>query len=257
VLAPAARYDSELLPTHPCSGCAVRRLAVCGVLDCDKLAALRRLGNHSRLSPGQPLFHEGDDADRVYTVTRGSLKLYKLLPDGRRQITGFMHAGDFVGTSFDNEYAFTAEALEHTQLCSYPGKRFDEFTQTNPELERELYRLAAHEAAAAQQQFVLLGRKTAAERVASFFVGLAQRTEKRKGLASSTICLPMSRSDIADYLGLTKETVSRVISMMKSQRLIRSDKAASVEILDRQGLEELAAGDRDSPGRVLESPVGL
>jgi CRP/FNR family transcriptional regulator, anaerobic regulatory protein len=246
VLAPAARYESNVLPTHPCFGCAVRRSAVCGVLDCEKLAELRRLGSHSRLSPGQPLFHEGDDADRVYTVTHGSLKLYKLLPDGRRQVTGFMHAGDFVGTSLDDEYAFTAEALEPTQLCSYPGNRFDEFTQSNPELERELYRLAAHEAAAAQHQFVLLGRKTAAERVASFFLGLAQRTEKREKLAGSTVCLPMSRSDIADYLGLTKETVSRVISMMKRQRLIRSEKAGSVEILDRQGLEELAAGDRDN-----------
>jgi CRP/FNR family transcriptional regulator, anaerobic regulatory protein len=246
VLAPAVRPNADLPGTHPCFGCDVRQSAVCGVLDCDKLARLRQGGSHSRLAAGQPLFHEGDDADRVYTITRGTLKLYKLLPDGRRQVTGFMHPGDFVGIALDNEYAFTAEALEPTQLCSFPGSRFDGFAEANPELERELYRLAAHEAAAAQQQFVLLGRKTAAERVASFFVSLAERSEKRQGRVASAIRLPMSRSDIADYLGLTKETVSRVISMMKRQRLIRSECGDSVAILDRFGLESLASGDLDS-----------
>lgn len=246
MLAPAARQVLDLPETHPCFGCPVRAIAVCAVLDCDKLARLRHLGSHSRLAAGQPLFHEGHDADRVYTVTSGSLKLYKLLPDGRRQVIGFMHPGDFVGVSLDNEYAFTAEALEQTELCAFPGSRFDGFVEAHPEMERELYQLAAHEAVAAQQQFVLLGRKTAAERVASFLVSLAERSEKREGREAAAIRLPMSRSDIADYLGLTKETVSRVITMLKRRRLIRSASATEIEILDREGLEDLAAGDLDS-----------
>ena len=246
VLAPALRYDGPLPADHPCSGCAVRSLAVCGVLDCDSLADFRRLGNHFRLSAGQPLFHEGDLATRVFTITEGSLKLYKLLPDGRRQVTGFMQPGDFLGISVDDEHAFTAEALEPSNLCSFPKGRFDDFVESHGEMERELYRLAAHELAAAQQQMVLLGRKTAAERVATFFILLVGRAERRSRQKEARfVDLPMSRSDIADYLGLTKETVSRVLALLKSRRLIRLEALDRIEILDREGLESVAAGNLD------------
>lgn len=246
MLAPAVRHEAPLPADHPCSGCDVRTQAICGVLDCDKLERLRRIGNHFRLSSGQPLFHEGDSATRVFTLTRGSLKLYKLLPDGRRQVTGFMQPGDFLGISVDDEYAFTAEALEQSQLCAFPRSRFDDFTDDSAELERELYRLAAHELAAAQQQMVLLGRKTAAERVASFFLVLAERAERRSGRDVRFIELPMSRSDIADYLGLTKETVSRVLALLKRKRLIRLEALDRIEILDRTGLAEIGAGSAEA-----------
>ena len=179
MLAPAVRDENPLPAGHPCLGCEVRTEAVCGVLMCDKLAKLRGLGNHYHLREGQTLFHEGDPATRVFTLTGGWLKLYKLLPDGRRQVTGFMQPGDFLGISVDEEHAFTAEALEKAQLCYFPRRRFDDFVEDNAEMERELYRLAAHELAAAQEQMVLLGRKTAAERVATFFLSLAHRAERR------------------------------------------------------------------------------
>jgi CRP/FNR family transcriptional regulator, anaerobic regulatory protein len=243
MLAPAVRNESPLPSGHPCLGCEVRKAAVCGVLNCDKLAKLRGLGSHFRLKSGQPLFHEGDPATRVFTLTSGSLKLYKLLPDGRRQVTGFMQPGDFLGISVDDEHAYSAEALEQSLLCSFPKTRFDDFTEENGEMERELYRLAVHELAAAQQQMVLLGRKTASERLASFFVGLAERMERITEDRVRFVDLPMSRSDIADYLGLTKETVSRVLALFKQQRLIRLDAIDRIEILDRAGLENVAEGD--------------
>lgn len=246
MLAPAVRHDRPLSADHPCNGCAVRTAAVCGVLDCDSLASFRRLGSHFQLDRGQPLFHEGDAANRVFNVTRGSLKLYKLLPDGRRQVTGLMHPGDFLGISVDEEHAFTAEALEPANLCSFSRSRFDDFAEEHPELERELYRLAAHELAAAQQQMVLLGRKTAAERVASFFVLLAERAERASGREVRMLHLPMSRTDVADYLGLTKETISRVLSQLKARRLIQLDSPERFEILDRSCLEAIAAGDLDA-----------
>lgn len=245
MLAPAIRHDSALPAEHPCSRCPVRSIAVCGVLECGKLASFRRLGSHVRLGAGQPLFHEGDSADRVFTVTQGTLKLYKLLPDGRRQVTGFMQPGDFLGISVNDEHAFTAEAMEQAQLCAFPRGRFDDFTEENAEMERELYRLAAHELAAAQQQMVLLGRKSAVERVASFFLALAKHAERETSDEARFIDLPMSRSDIADYLGLTKETVSRVLAVLKRQRLIRLEALHRIEILDREGLEASAAGDLD------------
>lgn len=248
MLAPAIRHDAPLAADHPCHACDVRRQAVCGVLDCDKLGRLRRLGNPIRLSAGQPLFHEGEETARVFTVTRGSLKLYKLLPDGRRQVTGFMGAGDFLGISANDEHPFTAEALEPSQLCAFPRSRFDEFTEENGEMERELYRLAAHELAAAQQQMVLLGRKTAAERLASFFLLLAERADRGGCEDVRFLDLPMSRSDIGDYLGLTKETVSRVLAELKKLRLVRLEALDRVEILDREGLREVADGEAGEQG---------
>jgi CRP/FNR family transcriptional regulator, anaerobic regulatory protein len=176
----------------------------------------------------------------VFTLTRGALKLYKLLADGRRQVTGFLHPGDFLGISVDDEHAFSAEALEESQLCWFPRNRFDDFVEEQPAMERELYRMAAHELAAAQQQFVLLGRKTASERLASFLLLLAERAELSNGVGAGMVRLPMSRSDIADYLGLTKETVSRVISALKRERIIRLETLEVIQILARERLEQLA-----------------
>jgi CRP/FNR family transcriptional regulator len=240
LLAPAPRYDEPLPAGHPCVDCQVRSCAVCGVLNHRELAHFKGLGWHVTLTAGQPLFHEGDPATRVFTLTTGTLKLYKLLADGRRQVTGFMHPGDFLGVSVADEHAFTAEALEAAQLCWFPRNRFDDFVDDHPEMEREMYRLAAHELAAAQQQMVLLGRKTAAERAASFLIMLADKARNRGSADPRFIDLPMSRSDIADYLGLTKETISRVFSQLRRDRLIRLEALDRVEILDRKRLAQIA-----------------
>ena len=246
VLATAIRQADALPATHPCFGCEVRSRALCSVLDCTNLAALKSLGWTLTLAPGQPLFHEGDQATRVFTLTRGYLKLYTLLPDGRRQVTGFMFPGDFLGISVDDEHAFTAEALTDAQLCWFPRNRFDDFVEGQHDMERELYRMAAHELAAAQQQMVLLGRKTATERVASFLLALAEREERATDISARVVRLPMSRSDIADYLGLTKETVSRVLAVLKQRRVVRLEALDRIEILDRGTLDQIAAGDLDA-----------
>ena len=234
----SARHIEPLPKGHPCQGCEVRDKAVCGILDCASLEDFRNLGWTLRLSAGQALFHEGDPATRVFTLTRGTLKLYKLLADGRRQVTGFLHPGDFLGISVDDEHAFSAEALEDCLLCWFPRNRFDHFIEEHAAMERELYRMAAHELAAAQQQFVLLGRKTAMERVASFLVSLARQTSHPG--ERNVVRLPMSRSDVADYLGLTKETVSRVISALKRDRVIRLDALDTIQLLDSERLEQFA-----------------
>ena len=240
MLQPAERHLEKLPTGHPCQGCEVRDKAVCGVLDCAKLEQFRNLGWTLKLGTGQTLFHEGDPATRVFTLTSGTLKLYKLLPDGRRQVTGFMYPGDFLGMSMDDEHAFSAEALENAQLCWFPRNRFDDFVEEHGSMERELYRMAADEIAAAQQQIVLLGRKTATERLASFLLLLSKRVEQIPGRSGRLVRLPMSRSDIADYLGLTKETVSRVFSSFRRDRLIRLRAADEVEIINGYGLEQLA-----------------
>ena len=245
MLATPIRDHGPLPTSHPCASCGVRAAAVCGVLNVPELARFRKQGGTIRLSGGQPLFHEGAPANRIFTLTKGMMKLYKLLPDGRRQVTGFMHPGDLLGVSMDGEHAFSAEALEPAELCSFPQTRFDDFVEDHADMERELYRQAVHELAAAQQQMVLLGRKTAAERLASFLIGMADRAGKPSGAPVTHVRLPMSRTDIADYLGLTKETVSRVLALLKSRRIVRLESIHCVEILDRVALEIVAQGDGD------------
>lgn len=233
---------AELPPGHPCEFCKVRAITICRCLNPKSLADLRGIGTLQRVQPGQPVFHEGDPARRVFMLKEGALKIYALLADGRRQVTGFMFTGDFLGMSVDEEYAFTAEALRETELWWFSRPVFDAFAHAHPEMERELYRFAAHELAAAQQQMVLLGRKTAAERVATFFINLLERAERISGRSETAFDLPMSRIDVADYLGLTKETVSRMLGLLRNRRLIRLASQDRVEVIDRVGLASMAAG---------------
>ena len=221
----------------------MRPITICRGLDAPTLAGMRSLGTMQRLRVEQSVFHEGDPAKRVFMVTVGALKLYTLLPDGRRQVTGFMFPGDFLGVSVDEEYAFTVEALEDSELWWFSREAFDRFIGEHPQVERELYRLAAHELAEAQRQMVLLGRKSAAERLASFFLSLLERAERASGAPERSFDLPMTRLDIADYLGLTKETVSRMLAQLRGRGLIRLEAQNRVEVLDRHGLRRVAQGE--------------
>ena len=222
---------------HPCFHCAVRELAVCGSLESAALRAFKATGPSVSYNPGETVVFEGDPAASVYTLTSGLLRLSKLLPDGRRQIAGFLFPGDFLGITMEEEHAFTAETVAPSALCRFPRRQFDEFVASHPQLERRLYEVAAHELAAARQQLVLLGRKTATERVASFLWILASRC---KSVDNDEVDLPMSRADIADYLGLRIETVSREITALKASRVIQLTSRQAFRMIDRIALRQLA-----------------
>ena len=239
-MASIATSVPELERGHPCFDCAVRELAVCGVLEAAALRAFKATGPTVRYQPGDTVVFEADDAANVYSLTSGLLRLSKLLPDGRRQIAGFLFPGDFLGITMEEEHAFTAEAVAPSALCKFPRARFDEYVAAHPQLERRLYAVAAHELAAARQQLVLLGRKTATERVASFLLMLSGRCSAGHG--TTEIDLPMSRIDMADYLGLRIETVSREISGLKAARVIQLTGRQSFRIVDRARLDQLAEG---------------
>lgn len=239
MLATRAAELPMLEPGHPCFDCKVRSLAVCGVLDAAALRHFKRSGIAVQYEPGETVVFESDVAASVYSLTSGLLRLSKLLPDGRRQIAGFLFPGDFLGITMEEEHAFTAEAVAPSAMCRFPRARFDEFVVAHPNLESRLYAVAAHELAAARQQLVLLGRKTATERVASFLLMLAGRCAHDAG---RDIVLPMSRADIADYLGLRIETVSREITGLKTSRIIRLTGRQSLQVVDREQLDQLAEG---------------
>lgn len=223
---------------HPCFGCAVRELAVCGVLESGPLRAFKESGPTVRYGAGETVVFEADEAANAYSLTSGLLRLSKLLPDGRRQIAGFLFPGDFLGITMEEEHAFTAEAVAPSTLCKFPRRQFDQFIARHPALERRLYAVAAHELAAAREQLVLLGRKTATERIASFLLMLAARRPCSDDC--DVVSFPMSRADIADYLGLRIETVSREISALKAARTIQLTSRQGFRIVDRERLEQLA-----------------
>ncbi len=226
----------------PCHACKVRELVLCGALEEAELAALSAIKSILDIERNAPLFREGDPADHVYNVTAGVIRVYKLLPDGRRQITGFLFPGDFLGIAVNEAHAYSAEAVTSAAVCRFRRGELEALLGRFPKLEQRLLSIASHELAAAQEQMMLLGRKTARERVASFLVMLSDRAAAR-GLPDNPVPLPMLRTDMSDYLGLTLETVSRTLGRLKRDGLVADAPDGGVVIIDRDGLEE-ASGSR-------------
>ncbi|MDH3229792.1 MAG: helix-turn-helix domain-containing protein [Alphaproteobacteria bacterium] len=225
----------------PCAACAVRDMAFCGVLNDEELPRLLSIFNTVEIDPHQPIIDEGEAADYLFNVTDGAVKLYKLLPDGRRQITGFLFSGDFLGIAMNEKYAYSAEAVGNVSLCRFPRRKLEALLDEFPKLEKRLLGMASNELVQAQDQILLLGRKTAQEKIVSFLLSLSERAVKR-GSDPSPIALPMGRADIADYLGLTTETVSRTITNLKRDGLIRLLHGGRVELPDLAALRDLADG---------------
>jgi len=193
------------------------------------------------VEPHSPIFDEADPAEYVFNITAGAVKVYKLLGDGRRQITGFLFAGDFLGLTHNEAYAYSAEALVPTKLCRFPRRGLEALLVDIPHLEQRLLAMASHELAAAQDQMVLLGRKSASERVVSFILMMSD-SAMQHGRANDPVFLPMSRSEIADYLGLTTETVSRTFTSLKKQGLIELLDDKRVRLSRMSALREIAEG---------------
>jgi CRP/FNR family transcriptional regulator, anaerobic regulatory protein len=202
-----------------CSECQVRVIGICGALDDIQLAELQQQAEDVSLPARGMLFMQGDAASHVYTVTGGCMRLSKDLADGRRQVVGFALPGDFLGLSLASKFGFSADALDKAALCRFTRADFTAFVETHPDMMTRLHQFAAHELTIAQEQMVLLGRRRAEERVAAFLLDWRERLHKLTG-AANTLVLPMTRQDIADYLGLTIETVSRSFSHFARQKLI-------------------------------------
>lgn len=217
--------------------------AFSGGLSREASGRLFAVSSLQKKAPGETLFAEGDDADCIYEVVRGMLRLYKLLPDGRRQITGFVSAGHLLGLAPEGICVYTAEAVTEVSVCRYKRAAFERLIDEVPGFARRLLSVTSHELCAAQNQMLLLGRKAAMEKVASFLLMMA---DQQGGDGDESVGVPMTRSDIADYLGLTIETVSRTLTKLKLSGLIAVPTPARIEIRDRDQLEEMAAGEGEA-----------
>ena len=238
---PCARAPSA--PGARCAACAARPFSICAALPDADLARLEALAETLVLARGEALFREGDPAGQVYNVSGGSLRLSRLLPDGRRQILGFAFAGDFLGLERRAAHLCTAEALEPATVCRFSGSRFDALLSERRELEQALLGRAADALAGLQRQLAGLGQKTALERVAGFLIGLPGCDPARPP-SPGHVRLPMNRQEIADYLGLTLETVSRCFTRLKRGGLIRQ--LSLTEIVVEQPAALLRASGEDA-----------
>jgi CRP/FNR family transcriptional regulator, anaerobic regulatory protein len=230
------RYSSY--SSEPCGACQARNVSACRSLDGDEQHRLTSIMRVVRIARRRVIFEETAPATYVFNVKEGAVKTYKLLPDGRRQITGFLFPGDFLGLVHNEVYVYSAEALVATELCRFPRRKFETLLEELPKLGQRLLVMASHELSVAQDRMMLLGRKTARERVVSFLLMLSYAAERR-GQQNNPAVLPMPRGDIADYLGLTIETVSRTLTQLKLQKLIRLIGDDRVELLQPSALHEI------------------
>jgi CRP-like cAMP-binding protein len=196
--------------------------------------AMESIGTRMVVARGPQLFHEGDDANSIYRVVSGALRTSRLMPDGRRYVADFLFPGDFVGLNDGQMRSTTADALCDTILVRCSRRQFDSRLEADRNLGRVILSVLTGGLSSAQERMLLLGRKSAAERVASFLLMMADRA------GGDAVELPMTRGDIADYLGLTVETISRTISQFKARKFIRAEGATTLQIERRGALEELA-----------------
>lgn len=226
---------------NACDTCVVRNRAICSALDANELAALNAIGRRRNLKPGESLMWEGEDSVLVANVVEGVLKLSTGTEDGREQIVGVVYPSDFIGRPFGSTTGHGVTALTDARVCVFSRRDFDAFARQHPGLEHKLLQRTLAELDRTRSWMLLLGRKSAGEKVASFLVDMSERLVE-PGCASpqtdavQRFTLPFSRQQIADVLGLTIETVSRQFTRLKSDGTIDLPSRREVIIVNRQAL---------------------
>jgi len=224
-----------------CGTCGSRVAGLCRPLDAASLDDVLGEAEQMTLAPRGMLFNEGDRAGHIFTLVQGTAKLTRLLPDGREQVLGFRFAGDVLGYTGADRYPFAAQLLTPAHVCRLERRRLDGLLRRYPALERRLLDLCVQELAATQEQLVTVGRRTAEARVAAFLLSLAEAGRRRQ-VVGVVLEMPMTRSDIADFLGLTLETVSRTLTAFRRRGWVREPAHGRIEILKRDALTELTDG---------------
>ncbi|MEM9170091.1 MAG: cyclic nucleotide-binding domain-containing protein [Pseudomonadota bacterium] len=225
---PSERCVAQERP-EACNVCDLRERSICADLGPRELAIVDKTMARRSVQKDAAIMSEGEPNANLYVIVRGSFRLVKILEDGRRQITGFLFPGDFAGVRATEESAYTAEALEDSFVCAFPHRFLDEAAREAPGVKDRLIARSQTEYHRAQEHIVLLGKRTAEERVETFLTRLAE-TIGREGDDGVDTPLPMPRQDIADYLGLRLETLSRTLASLKKRAVIRDLTRQSVTV---------------------------
>ncbi len=198
-----------------------------------------------RVEAKEFVFADGDPTTHVFRIETGAVALYKILADGRRQIVGFAYPGDLLGLGAEGEHVMNAQAIKPTRLRCLPSAMLHSSASRDPVFGLKLYRMLALELAATRDLMLTTGQRSAIERVVSFLLAFSRRSE-REGKDPFEFELPMTRTDIGDFLGLTIETVSRTFGKLRALGLIELPRSNLVRVNDLEGLEGLAAGEEDA-----------
>lgn len=196
-----------------------------------------RSGTVRRIEAKEHVFCEGDPRTHVYRIEEGVIALSKVLSDGRRQIIDFAYPGDYIGLGMFGDHVFDAQATCASKVKCLPSCQLERDAARDPALAFRLYNAVSAELSAARRLLVSVGQGTAMERIASFLIELQGRGSRPQ---ADRINLPMRRSDIADLLGLTIETVSRTLTKLRTMRVIEIQNGNDVRILDPDRLAEIA-----------------
>jgi CRP/FNR family transcriptional regulator len=188
------------------------------------------------------VFTEGDPTTYVYRVETGAVALYKLFADGRRQIVGFAYPGDFIGLGAHDAHLMNAQAIKPTQLRCLPVATLRQLAARDPLISLKLYEALARDLAATRDLVFTTGRRSATERVVGFLLAFSRRNG-RSGRGRCCFDLPMTRTDIGDFLGLTVETVSRIFTKLKLRGLIELPHTNHVRLVDVEELQNIADGE--------------
>ena len=209
----------------------------------EDLKLLHTIGSRMHFSRGETIFSEGDPADYAYQIVSGTVRLSKHMADGRRQIAQFLFPGNFFSFMDLTEHSFTAEAVNDAVLVCYPLRQIERLEEERASLRKHFSAMLSRRVKDIQNHLVMLGRQTAKERLASFLIVIIEHSHCKNG---GTIEVAMSRQDMADYLGLTIETVCRVLSAMKKQGILGIPNLHELVIKKMDALYAIAGGEASS-----------
>lgn len=220
-----------------CDACAVRHRALCGALGAEEIKQLNGIARRRMVPEGQVILSDEEEPDYFANVVTGVVKLSKTLTDGRQQIVGLQFPSDFIGRPYQRRSPFFAEAATEVELCCFPKSQFETLMHTYPGIEHRLFEHTLDELDAAREWMLLLGRKSAEEKVASFLLLLARRSqqvgcEHSSSFGFARFELPLTRADMGDYLGLTIETVSRQITRLRTRNIVKLEAKRWITVPD-------------------------
>ncbi len=231
-----------------CGDCPIRHRAVCSRCEPDELDRLERMKSYKTYAPGQTIIWAGDTTRFLGSVVEGVAVLSQTMEDGRRQMVGLLLPSDFVGRPGRSTAPFDVVAATEVLLCRFDRVEFEKMVAESPAIAGRLLQMTLDELDAAREWMLLLGRKTAREKIASLLAIIARRTAAlrlQKPDGKVAFQLPLSREAMADYLGLTLETVSRQMSALKRDGLIRLEGKRQVVIPDYARLLNETGDDTD------------
>ena len=230
-----------------CRSCEARHQGICGALTPEQLVYLSRHTTKHVFQSEEEMVPSGEDIHRYSNILSGVVKLSKLMADGRQQIVGLQFAPDFLGRPFKRQSDVVAEAATDVRVCSFPKSVLEDLTRQSPEMERKLHEQTLKELDEARDWMLTLGRKSAGEKVASFLLLIAMHIDPELDTQREEIRfdLPLKRADIADFLGLTIETVSRQVTKLRKAGVISLENSRTVVVPDIQALREVAESEQD------------